>query len=62
MAVATQSVDISRSPDDVFWYVSDFAQFPDWQHNVVPVRPEGESVQTGSRDHPAGRSPPGPGN
>jgi len=49
MAVATETIDISRSPDDVFWYVTDFAQFRRWQGSVVSVRAEGESVLIGSR-------------
>jgi uncharacterized protein YndB with AHSA1/START domain len=50
MAVAAESIDISRSPHDVFWYATDFAQFPRWQGNVVSARQEGESaLVTGSR-------------
>jgi hypothetical protein len=50
MAVAAESIDISRSPNDVFWYATDFAQFPRWQGNVVSARREGESaLVTGSR-------------
>src|SRR5262249_686778 len=49
MAVATETIDISRSPDDVFWDGTDFAQFRRWQGSVVSVRAEGESVLIGSR-------------
>jgi uncharacterized protein YndB with AHSA1/START domain len=50
MAVAAESIDISRSPDDVFWYATDFAQFRHWQGSVVSARREGESaLVTGSR-------------
>jgi uncharacterized protein YndB with AHSA1/START domain len=50
MAVAAHSIDISRSPDDVFGYATDFGQFPRWQGNVVSARPEGGSARvTGSR-------------
>lgn len=50
MAVAAESIDISRSPDDVFRYATDFAQFHHWQGNVVSARRDGESaLVTGSR-------------
>lgn len=41
--MATESIDISRSPNDVFSYATDFAQFRHWQSNVVSARREDES-------------------
>jgi uncharacterized protein YndB with AHSA1/START domain len=38
-----ESIDISRRPEDVFAYATDFAHFPDWQGGVVSVRREGEA-------------------
>lgn len=50
MGVAAESIDISRSPDDVFWYATDSAAFPNWQGNVVSARRGGEgALVTGSR-------------
>jgi uncharacterized protein YndB with AHSA1/START domain len=60
MAVAAVSIDISRSPDDVFWYATDFSQFGRWQGSVVSARPEGKSARvTGSRAAVTRRVGPG---
>jgi uncharacterized protein YndB with AHSA1/START domain len=40
MAAAKESVEISRRPEDVFAYATDFAHYPDWQGGVMLVRPE----------------------
>lgn len=46
----TESIDISRSPDDVFAFATDFAQFPYWQGNVISARCDGGSgPRVGSR-------------
>ena len=50
MHAAAESIDISRNPDDVFAYATDFAQSDHWQGNVVSVRPDGQSPpRTGSK-------------
>jgi uncharacterized protein YndB with AHSA1/START domain len=50
MPAIVQSIDISRRPEDVFAYASDFAHFPDWQGGVVSARPEGDApLAVGSR-------------
>jgi uncharacterized protein YndB with AHSA1/START domain len=41
--MATESIDTSRSPDDVFAYATDFTQFPRWQGNVISARRDDES-------------------
>jgi hypothetical protein len=47
--MATESIEISRSPEEVFSYATDFAHFGRWQGNVVSVRPDGQSPpRTGS--------------
>jgi len=35
-------VEITRPPDEVFTYVTDPSRFPEWQHDVVSVRIEGD--------------------
>jgi uncharacterized protein YndB with AHSA1/START domain len=48
--MATESIEISRSPAEVFSYATDFAQFSRWQGNVVSVRSDGQSPpRTGSK-------------
>jgi uncharacterized protein YndB with AHSA1/START domain len=43
------TIDISRTPEDVFAYATDFAQFGHWQDSVASVTPEGSSpVRIGS--------------
>jgi uncharacterized protein YndB with AHSA1/START domain len=44
------SIEIARSPDEVFSYVTDPSRFAEWQHDVVSLRIEGGSPQrVGSR-------------
>jgi uncharacterized protein YndB with AHSA1/START domain len=43
MAAIVESIEITRRPDDVFAYVTDAQQFPDWQESVVAARPEGDA-------------------
>lgn len=31
MATIVESIEISRRPDDVFLYATDFSHFPEWQ-------------------------------
>jgi uncharacterized protein YndB with AHSA1/START domain len=40
MAEIIESIDISRRPDDVFSYATDFSHFPEWQGGVVSARTE----------------------
>jgi uncharacterized protein YndB with AHSA1/START domain len=50
MAPLVHSVEIDRSPEDVFAYVTDPSRFPEWQDAVVSARLEGSGpVQPGSR-------------
>jgi uncharacterized protein YndB with AHSA1/START domain len=41
MTATVCSVEISRRPEAVFAYATDFAHFPDWQAGVVSVRTVG---------------------
>jgi uncharacterized protein YndB with AHSA1/START domain len=43
MTAIVHSADIARAPEDVFAYATDFSRYPDWQGNVVSVRPEGDA-------------------
>lgn len=38
MAPLTHSIEIDRSPEEVFAYVTDPARFPEWQNAVVSAR------------------------
>jgi uncharacterized protein YndB with AHSA1/START domain len=50
MAPLVHTVEIDRSPEDVFAYVTDPSRFPEWQDAVVSARLEGGGpVQQGSR-------------
>jgi uncharacterized membrane protein len=35
MSAITESIEISRRPDDVFTYIADLASHPDWQDQIV---------------------------
>ena len=41
MAPIVSSVEIARSPDDVFSYVTDPSRLTEWQESLVSARPEG---------------------
>jgi hypothetical protein len=43
MAAIVESIEIARTPDDVFTYATDFSHFPDWQTRVLSARPEGNT-------------------
>ncbi len=43
MAAIVESIEISRRPDDIFAYVTDFSYFPEWQASIVSVRREGNA-------------------
>jgi uncharacterized protein YndB with AHSA1/START domain len=50
MAPITHTVDIDRSPEDVFAYVTDAARFEEWQTTLVSARSEdGSPAHIGSR-------------
>lgn len=38
-----ESIEISRRPEDVFWYMTDFAHFSQWQQRVVSACREGDA-------------------
>ncbi|CAN5788498.1 hypothetical protein BH20ACT14_BH20ACT14_05880 [soil metagenome] len=50
MAPIVHSVDISRSPEDVFTYLTDLGRFTEWQEQVVSARPLDEGpMKIGSK-------------
>ena len=50
MPAIVESIDISRPPEDVFAYATDFARFPEWQGGVLSARAEGDDpLAVGSR-------------
>ena len=44
-----QSIEISRSPEDVFGYLDDLARHGEWQEQVVSAKVEGAPTQVGTR-------------
>ena len=42
MAAIAESIEISRRPEDVFAYATDFEHFPEWQAGVESARRQGE--------------------
>jgi uncharacterized protein YndB with AHSA1/START domain len=50
MAAITDSIEISRRPEAVFTYATDFSHFPEWQGGVVSTRRERDApLAVGSR-------------
>ena len=50
MAAIVHSVEISRSPEDVFAYVTDLSRFTEWQEGVVRAAVEGDQpMSVGSK-------------
>jgi hypothetical protein len=50
MSAIVGSIEISRRPEDVFSYATDFSHFPEWQGSVVSARPERDApLVVGSR-------------
>jgi uncharacterized protein YndB with AHSA1/START domain len=43
MHAIVESIDISRPPEDVFSYATDFAHFPEWQGGALAARREGDA-------------------
>jgi uncharacterized protein YndB with AHSA1/START domain len=42
MDAIVESIDITRSPEEVFAYATDFTHFPEWQSGVLSARREGD--------------------
>jgi uncharacterized protein YndB with AHSA1/START domain len=42
MPPIVSTIEIARPPDEVYAYVTDPSRFPEWQHDVVRVRLEGD--------------------
>ncbi|WP_137990870.1 SRPBCC family protein [Streptomyces vilmorinianum] len=50
MSAIKETIDISRSPAEVFSYVTDPTHLPDWQENAVAARPlSDEPIAVGSK-------------
>jgi uncharacterized protein YndB with AHSA1/START domain len=50
VAPITHSVEIARSPEETFAYITDPSRFTEWQDAVVSARPEGDGpMRKGSR-------------
>ncbi|MER6780454.1 MULTISPECIES: SRPBCC family protein [unclassified Streptomyces] len=50
MSAIRESIDISRSPEDVFDYVTDPTHLPEWQDSALSARPlDGAPVHVGSK-------------
>ena len=49
MTTIVESVEISRTPADVFAYVTDPSHLPEWQESVVDVQQDDGPVQVGKR-------------
>jgi uncharacterized protein YndB with AHSA1/START domain len=50
MVAVAERIEISRPPEDVFSYATDFSHFPRWQGRVVSARQEGNGpLAVGSR-------------
>lgn len=49
MAPMVHSVEIDRTPDDVFAYVTDMSRFPEWQDKVLAAAPPEAQLAVGSR-------------
>jgi uncharacterized protein YndB with AHSA1/START domain len=50
MAAIVKSIEISRSPEDVFSYVTDPSRLPEWQESVVGVGREDDApITVGTR-------------
>ena len=49
MTTIVESVEISRTPADVFAYVTDPSHLPEWQESVVDVQQDDGPVEVGKR-------------
>jgi hypothetical protein len=60
MAPITESIEINRSPHDVFMYLDDVTRHGEWQEQIVAVEPQGPlPIQTGSKVKETRRVPGG---
>lgn len=60
MAPITETIEIARSPEDVFAYVSDFSSHPDWQSTLQEVKLETEGpARVGTRFRERRKAPGG---
>ena len=58
MSAVTASVEIDRSPDEVFAYAVDPAHLAEWQENVMTAAAEGAARRRDpGRDRPASGAP-----
>jgi hypothetical protein len=53
MGKIIKTIDISRRPQDVFSYATDFTHFPEWQEGVLSARPEGDAPPPASAREPS---------
>ena len=61
MAAIRESVEIARSPQDVFAYIDDLGRHGEWQGSIVSVQVETEGpTRVGSRARETRRVPGGP--
>lgn len=61
MAAIIESVEIARSPEDVFDYVADLGRHGEWQEQIVSVRVDTDGpTRVGSRATETRRVPGGP--
>jgi uncharacterized protein YndB with AHSA1/START domain len=61
MAPIVESIEIARSPEDVFAYVDDFSRHHEWQESIVSTKVETEGpTRVGTRVTDTRRVPGGP--
>jgi hypothetical protein len=51
MAPIRQSIEIARSPEDVFAYLNELSRHPEWQKSLVSARGHGRPHQSGHEGH-----------
>jgi hypothetical protein len=60
MAEIVESIEISRRPEEVFEYATDFSHFPEWQLGVLSARREDDKpLSVGSRANVIRQAGPG---
>jgi hypothetical protein len=60
MAPITESIEINRSPQDVFRYLDDVTRHGEWQEQIVDVQPQGPlPIHVGSKVKETRRVPGG---
>jgi hypothetical protein len=53
MAEIVESIEISRRPEEVFEYATDFTHFPEWQLGVISARREDDGPVSLGRELPS---------